>query len=157
MDSFIVLMIAATFVVVGITTIAIVIGSIAIKYYQTKELELKLQRDEIKYKSEHRNRQESLRYSEDMLDFIKLVVAQVSVIQFRKFTDGHKMEKVTLAQVKNIVSEIAGTVNKAIIRDNIEFDTTIFTREFFDSYIIETTSMFVKQLLEKYIIDVIDG
>lgn len=90
-------------------------------------------------------------YSEKLLNFVKMITTQVAILQFRTFVDGHDMAKVTKANVRDVADNVAKTVKSSINMDSIDFSDTLFTKEFYESYIIETSIIAVKSLLEKTI------
>ena len=92
-------------------------------------------------------------YSEKILEFVKMFTTQVSVLQFRTFVDNHDIEKVTRKQLQQLVSDVAETVHNSIKIDKIDFEDTLFTKEFYESYIVDTSMIIIKSLLDK----VIDG
>ena len=59
------------------------------------------------------------------------------------------MSKVTKANVEELVKDIAHMANNSLNMDNIFLDDTFFTKEFVENYIVETTVILVKQMMEK--------
>lgn len=90
-------------------------------------------------------------YSKQMLEFIKMMVGQVSVIKFRTYIDNNKLDKTAKPNIEKIVEDVANTVNDAINVNNISLKDTIYTKEFFEQYIVETSILMIKQMLEKTI------
>lgn len=88
-------------------------------------------------------------YSEKLIEFTKMLTTQIAILQFRTFQDGHDLSKITKANVKVLAEDIAKTVKSSIKLDNIDFSDTLFTRNFLESYIIETSIITVKALLDK--------
>jgi len=107
--------------------------------------------NEIRKELEEENSKVSTEYSEKLLEFVKMLTSQISILQFRTFIDGHDMDKVTRAQIQELAKSIAVTVNKSINIDNIDFDSALFTKEFYEGYIIENALINVKTLLQKAI------
>lgn len=97
----------------------------------------------------------NLQYSKEILEFVKAIIAQEAVMYFRDFSDSHIIEKVTLSQVKKIVTDVANRVNRSMKRDSIDFSITVFNEDFYNHYIIECSKDYIKQLLEKYVVEVV--
>lgn len=140
---------------ISLAVVFIMIASTARRYLDLKKEELS-----IRMKEANRiippDHTKNLQYSKDLLNFIQGIVAQESVMFFKEFVDGHHMERVTLSQIKKMINGIANRVNDAINRDTIDFSMTIFNEHFFDWYIIDNSKKYVKELLEKYVIDIVD-
>ena len=83
------------------------------------------------------------------MKYLREFIGQIAVIKFKAFIDSHKMDKITEINIKKLIDDIATTTNKSINRSNILFDNTIITEEFYESYVIETTIILVKEMLEK--------
>lgn len=88
-------------------------------------------------------------YSDKYLEFVKKIIGQITIMKFRTFTDGHQLSKVTSKNIENLIGEIAIDVKKSLESENIELNKLIFSTEFYDSFIIETIIILVKEMLEK--------
>jgi len=104
------------------------------------ELRLQIQSD---------NHNTATEYSEKMLDFVKMLTSQIAVLRFRTFVDTHELDKITKANVQKLVTDVAETVHNSINIDNIDFEDMLFNKEFFEKYIIETSLITIKSLLDK--------
>lgn len=94
------------------------------------------------------NKEKLVDYSNKSLDFIKMMISQTALLKFRTFIDANDISKVTRIQIEGVVSDVAKTVKGTINMNNIAIENTIYTEEFFDNYIIETSVYIVKQLFE---------
>lgn len=110
-----------------------------------KYREMELQNKEI----ERTQKDQSIEYSRNLMKYLREFIGQIAVIKFKAFIDSHKMDKITEINIKKLIDDIATTTNKSINRSNILFDNTIITEEFYESYVIETTIILVKEMLEK--------
>jgi len=110
-----------------------------------KYREMELQNKEI----ERTQKDQSIEYSRNLMKYLREFIGQITVIKFKAFIDSHKMDKITEINIKKLIDDIATTTNKSINRSNILFDNTIITEEFYESYVIETTIILVKEMLEK--------
>lgn len=110
-----------------------------------KYREMELQNKEI----EKTQKDQSIEYSRNLMKYLREFIGQITVIKFKAFIDSHKMDKITEINIKKLIDDIATTTNKSINRSNILFDNTIITEEFYESYVIETTIILVKEMLEK--------
>lgn len=110
-----------------------------------KYREMELQNKEI----ERTQKDQSIEYSRNLMKYLMEFIGQIAVIKFKAFIDSHKMDKITEINIKKLIDDIATTTNKSINRSNILFDNTIITEEFYESYVIETTIILVKEMLEK--------
>lgn len=117
------------------------------RYFKLKQESLK---KEIVYRQlETENKNKTVEYSNKVLELIRSIVGQIAVLKFRTFRDGRDMSKVTKANVEELVKDIAHMANNSLNMDNIFLDDTFFTKEFVENYIVETTVILVKQMMEK--------
>lgn len=111
---------------------------------RSQTLEMKIQ--EI----EESRKEKSIEYSNNIMKYIREFIAQIATLQFKTFVDGHNMNKITEANIKKLVQDIAEEVKTALNEVNILFDNMLFTKDFYDKYIVETTVITVKTMLEKF-------
>lgn len=151
MDAYFHIAIASATVATALVVISIVVGGALRNYFEIK-------RDEIRVMMQSKpiDPSDRIKYSNEVLDFVLKIVAQEAVLYFRNFTDTHTIEKVTLAQVKNIVSDVATKVNDSMKRTNIDFELVIFTQDFYNHFIVQSSMDYVKQLLAKYVIAIVE-
>lgn len=95
------------------------------------------------------NKDRVIEYSNKLLDFTKMMVSQISILKFKTFIDNSKIDKITKSQVEKIVTDVASSVKDALNMNNITIEDTIYTEEFFNQYIIDTSIYTVKQLMNK--------
>lgn len=172
MDPVIWICIAATFVATALIVTAVMVGGSVYRYHniktrsldiadknnelQAKLLEVKEKELAIKKKKAEEDRTSYLQYSKDMIEFIRMIIAQTAVLKFKEFCDRHQQfDKVTEANVKTLVSDVAIAVNKSINNSNIMFSDTLFTREFYNHYLVETTTAYVKDLVDKKVAELV--
>ena len=98
---------------------------------------------------ENENKNKTVEYSNKVLELIRSIVGQIAVLKFRTFQDTHDMEKVTKANVETLVSDVAKMANKSLNMNNIFLDDTFFTKEFVEQYIVETSVILIKQMMDK--------
>ena len=110
-----------------------------------KYREMELQNQEI----EKIQKDQSIEYSRNLMKYLREFIGQITVIKFKTFIDSHNMDKITEINIKKLIDDIATTTNNSINRSNILFDNTIITKEFYESYIVETAIILVKEMLEK--------
>lgn len=92
-------------------------------------------------------------YSEKMLEFAKMLTTQVSILMFKEFIDSHDISKITRINIKELSSTVAEYVHASINISNIDFNETLFTKEFYEKYIIDTSFNTIKSLLDRVIND----
>ena len=109
---------------------------------------------EMKSSLEKELNSQSPEYSDKVLEFGQKFAAQASLIQYRSYMDNHEKEKITRGQITKLISEISENINISISYDNIDFSRTIFTREYFEKFLIETIVLSIKELLSKDIIEI---
>lgn len=102
------------------------------------------------------NKERVVEYSKQVLEFIRMMVGQVAVIKFRTFIDNRKIEKISKANVEELVADVARTVNRSINMSNIQIENTVYSREFFEEYIIESSVMIIKDLLARDLNNITD-
>lgn len=98
-----------------------------------------------------KNDKDLVEYSTKTLEFIKNITNQVAVLKFRTFIDSHDITKITKANIEKLVGDVADTVYKSINSTNIIFDDTLYTKNFYEKYIIEMALISIKNLLDRTI------
>ena len=94
---------------------------------------------------------EKIKYTTDMIDFIKVLCQQTSLLRFRDFIDNHEISKTTRSNYAAIVDETARSIHNSLMRTNIRYDDLLVSQEYVNTYIIEVTSITIRDLLEKTI------
>lgn len=92
-----------------------------------------------------------IEYTNSMLKYVHDFTIQVASIQFRNFVDGHDLNKITKATMSKLVEDTAIKVIKSIDSKNIKFDDLLFTKDFYNNYIIDIAMISIKELLDKAI------
>lgn len=95
------------------------------------------------------NKDKLIDYSTELMDFIRMLISQVALLKVKEFTDGNDITKVTRAHIEGIISDVATEIKEQINMNNISLANTIYTEEFFDQYIVDSTVYIVKELFEK--------
>lgn len=95
------------------------------------------------------NKDKVLDNSKQLLEFIRMMVGQVAVLKFRTFIDTRDVERSTKANIESLVQDVATTVNASLNMSNISIENTIYSKEFFEQYIVETSVIIIKDLLDK--------
>lgn len=150
MDSIIVVVSIAVICASLATIACLALITIALrKYFAIKqnEIEVKREANKIAAKNDH----SSLEYSNGLLDFVKTVVAQTTVLKFRSFIDNRDVSKITLTQLKKFVQEIVPLIHDSLVIGNMDLNGVMFTERFLNIYIIETSMIMAKELLDKAI------
>lgn len=139
---------ALTYILIIVMIFMIVATAFVTQRYVAAKKELKLMQEEInELKDEYKLK--TTEYSKTLLEYIKTFTAQVAAINFRNFLDTHELEKVTKTTVSKLVEDTARLVNDSINEHNIIFQDALFTRDFYDKYIIDISMISIKDLLEK--------
>lgn len=94
---------------------------------------------------------EKIKYTTDMINFIKVLCQQTSLLRFRDFIDNHEISKTTRSNYAAIVDETARSIHNSLMRTNIKYDDLLVSQEYVNTYIIEVTSITIRDLLEKTI------
>lgn len=94
---------------------------------------------------------EKIKYTTDMINFIKVLCQQTSLLRFRDFIDNHEISKTTRSNYAAIVDETARSIHNSLMRTNIKYDDLLVSQEYINTYIIEVTSITIRDLLEKTI------
>ena len=95
-----------------------------------------------------------IKYTDELLEFIRKLSIQLSVIKFKEFIDEHEIDKITKSQIQKLVTETASMVNSSFSKDPIDFDNLLVSREFLDEYIVQTSIMAIKDLLERSVTEI---
>jgi hypothetical protein len=88
--------------------------------------------------------------------FILELVTDIAIMDFRDFKDSHKMDKITRANVRDLVSQVATESRNMIDMYKLDNYATLFNTEFYDKYIILSASTVVKNLLDNEVAHIID-
>lgn len=117
------------------------------KYYSLKQQSL---RNDIEYRQiENENKNKTVEYSNKVLELVRSIVGQIAVLKFRTFQDSHDMSKITTTNTKALVDDVARMAKRSLNMNNIFLDDTFFTKEFIENYIVETSIILIKQMIEK--------
>lgn len=155
MDPTVAICVAATFVATALVVVTVVAGVAAKHYWEFKLNDLELQQKAMEIKA--MDKKGSLDYSKDLIEFIRTIIGQQAVLKFRDFQDKYRqVDKITAANCKKLVEDIAVSSNAAINRNNIQFDAAIFNESFYNEYIVQTSMMYAKDLVAKLVGDNID-
>lgn len=149
-----------------ITTIAIIIiPYIMIKISESITLYLEAKRDKVN--NETRNviltenimaikiKENQLSYSNNLLKYINELIGIYSKLKFKSFLDKYETSKITQEHVKKLISEVAVSVNESIDYSKIDFNNTMYTKDYINKYIVETTVYHIKDLVEESILEII--
>jgi len=93
---------------------------------------------------------ESIQYSEKILEFTKNIIKEISIIRFKEFVDHIDTSKVAKSHYENMASEVAKEVYTKINMNNILFQYTLFTKEYFEELIIDYSIEINKSLVLNY-------
>lgn len=104
-----------------------------------------------KVNSDEMSAAEKIKYTTDMIDFIKVLCQQTSLLRFRDFIDNHEISKTTRSNYATIVDVTARSIHNSLMRTNIRYDDLLVSQEYINTYIIEVTSITIRDLLEKTI------
>lgn len=98
----------------------------------------------------YENDLEMIKLSHELLEFTKQFIADVSLYEFKRFSDSQKdVMDITKINIENTIKETAEIIMKSIDIENIPFDYLIFNREYYNRYIVQTTIIMIKRLFEK--------
>lgn len=135
-----------------ICAVMLIISSIAmsvfcIKYHKSKDAleSLMAEHEELLEQLPEK----AIEYSTKTLDYVRMFCAQVTVLLFNEFMDGHDTAKLTDSIVKNLIRDIAIKIQSSIVSENIDFDNTLFDRKFMEQYIVQNVVANVKELLNR--------
>jgi len=98
----------------------------------------------------NRDKMESIQYSEKILEFTKNIIKEISIIRFKEFVDHIDTSKVAKSHYENMASEVAKEVYTKINMNNILFQYTLFTKEYFEELIIDYSIEINKSLVLNY-------
>jgi len=101
------------------------------------------------YETESWNKKLDPALTTGVLEFIRYMITQKSIIKVRALFDSKDdPEKTTLPQIKTVVKEIAEDVHDALDEKFYE-EILIVDEEFLNQYIIDLAMILVKDLLDK--------
>lgn len=97
------------------------------------------------------NKNKMVEYSKQVLEFIRMMVGQIAVLKFRTFVDTNDLSKVSKSTIEKLVADVAESVNMSMNMVNLSLENTVYSKEFFEQYIVETSVLMIKDLLDKAI------
>lgn len=97
------------------------------------------------------NKNKMVEYSKQVLEFIRMMVGQIAVLKFRTFVDTNDLSKVSRSAIEKLVADVAESVNRSMNMVNLSLENTVYSKEFFEQYIVETSVLMIKDLLDKAI------
>ena len=92
-----------------------------------------------------------LEYSKNVMEFGRNLAAQSSIMMFHEYIDNHQVDKLTRIQLSELIKDISTSINISIDYTQIDFNRTIFTREYFQRFIVNTVVNSTKSLFNKYL------
>lgn len=140
-----------------IVIIALIVGSLGISTViivraigQLNTTNIKKLEDQI-----HSNRllmiqlqEHRIDFSKHYIEYLKFLVAQTAVMEFKQFQDTHDIRTATKSQVAQVVDQTARKTKNAIQFEKIDFNNAMFTQRYLDDLIINAAMMNIKKLLE---------
>jgi len=84
------------------------------------------------------------------MKFTKNLIEEISVIRFREYVDHTDITKVSKKNYQLVASEAAKEIYNKINLNNILFEYTLFTREYYQEFIINYTIHVNKLLVLDY-------
>lgn len=99
---------------------------------------------------------ERMEATRSLMNLIMDLATHAAILDFQVFVDTHHMDKVTRANVKELVAQVAKRVRDAIDFEKIKETDTCFKEEFYESYIVDVSTKIVKDLLAKQVINYIE-
>lgn len=103
--------------------------------------------EQIIHEDQH-NEEKIIKYSKDLLDYTTEIINQESVRQFNQFMEGIDIKKLTESQVKKLIGEISNAVHDGFRLEVINFEKLIYSKEYYESFIIAHSMYIVNQLLK---------
>jgi len=104
--------------------------------------------EQIIHEDQH-NEEKIIKYSKDLLDYTTEIINQESVRQFNQFMEGIDIKKLTESQVKKLIGEISNVVHDGLRLEVINFEKLIYSKEYYESFIIAHSMYIVNQLLKE--------
>ena len=104
---------------------------------------------------DNENYLDMINYSDSLLKSIRELIASISKLKFKEFTDRYELSKITKEQVKQMVEDTAMDVKKSIDMQSIDYHHIIYSEDFLNEYIIETTIYVLKQFVEETVDDLL--
>lgn len=146
-------------IMVAIFSVATIINWMHFKVTNSIRTRMLLNKNEMDRNTQNIYRLK-LKYSKEVLDFIKSFVLNFTASKYKTFKDNTYIDKITKTNLENFIEETANEINEAIQYENIDFDNLLYTREYINTYIIDICIYVIKELFHKSIddeaIDVID-
>lgn len=148
-----------TLIILAIASIVIILISIAIIKVNTS---LKSQIEASRYLEtifilDARVRQyESIDNSEKIKDFILDIVKDVALMKFHEFKDTHDISKVSRSNVKDLAADVIKSSKELINTKKLEEYDNVLSQGFCDKYIVSTSIIVLKTILEKEVISIVE-
>jgi hypothetical protein len=102
------------------------------------------------------NPAQMITYTNQVMKLIREVTTQIALLKFRTFQDSHDMSKIMRANIASIAEETAIESERSFNKENIYWESLLFTKDFYNAYIVETSIIVIKSLFEKEIVNYIE-
>jgi len=114
-----------------------------------RKINMKIELLEIEFEKEGK----SLERVTELLNFLKKLTAEITVIKFREYQDQIQLDKTTRIKMSDLAKAIANEVKKALVEEKIDLSSYALTEEYLHWYLVQNAVMMVKNILEKAIDD----
>lgn len=139
------------YMIAAIILLVVIIVIILIAQYIMQQQDQEIKELKAKIESDNDNIADidTIEYSQKLIDFIKSLTIEIAILKYKEYIDSHEFEKLQKTHIAQIAEDTAKSVHDAINFDIIDFDDVLYTKEFYESFIIKTSLASVKSLLEK--------
>lgn len=106
---------------------------------------------EYKKPEKPKNSIKQIKYCKQLLRFINLQIVDVSKREFDQFIANRDVDKISKADMTDLIRKSTEEVKNGILFDHINFDDMIISKDYIETMIIENTIYTINRLLDQHL------
>ena len=95
--------------------------------------------------------EDKVTYTKHVIQFVREIVAELTLVEFRNYIDSKEVEKTTLANYRELAQTIAETAYQQLRLDQLDYDSLLVTRYHLERMIIHYIINYIKDMLDQAI------
>lgn len=106
---------------------------------------------EYKRPEKQKNSIKQIKYCKQLLRFINLQIVDVSKREFDQFIANRDVDKISKADMTDVIRKSTAEIKNGILFDHINFDDMIISKEYIETMIIKNTIYTINRLLDQHL------
>ena len=106
---------------------------------------------EYKRPEKQKNSIKQIKYCKQLLRFINLQIVDVSKREFDQFIANRDVDKISKADMTDLIRKSTEEVKNGNLFDHINFDDMIISKDYIETMIIENTIYTINRLLDQHL------